>query len=205
MNCPSLLLFDLGGVLIESSVFKNLNRLLPKPLEVNAIKERWLFSPSVRRFERGETASCEFAESFIAEWGLRLTPQAFVQEFISWPREFFPGARKTIRDLRTTYRVGCLSNSNPLHWERFRAVEEDFDITLFSHLLGAIKPDRKIFTLALSECHVEPSKVYFFDDCLANVHTAQSLGITAFHVDGFKSLQDVLRMQRLLPDSQGRF
>jgi glucose-1-phosphatase len=165
------------------------------------IKERWLFSPSVRRFERGEIASCEFAQSFITEWGLRLTPQAFVKEFASWPREFFPGAREIIRDLRTTYRVGCLSNSNALHWERFGGFEEDFDITLFSHLLGAVKPDCEIFLLALRECGVEPSEVYFFDDCCANVRTAQSLGITAFHVDGFKSLQDVLRIQGLLSDS----
>ncbi|OAI09274.1 hypothetical protein A1332_06150 [Methylomonas methanica] len=95
--------------------------------------------------------------------------------------------------------VGCLSNSNPLHWQRFGELEDDFDITLFSHLLGAIKPDPEIFVLALGKCDVEPSEVYFFDDCSANVHSAQSLGITAFHVDGFESLQDVLNIQGLMP------
>ena len=43
MENPSLLLFDLGGVLIESSVFERLNRLLPETLEHIAVKERWLF------------------------------------------------------------------------------------------------------------------------------------------------------------------
>ncbi|WP_082879474.1 HAD-IA family hydrolase [Methylomonas methanica] len=141
----------------------------------------------------------EFADSFIAEWGLRLAPRAFLKAFTSWPRQFFPGARKTIRDLRANYMVGCLSNSNPLHWQRFGELEDDFDITLFSHLLGAIKPDPEIFVLALGKCDVEPSEVYFFDDCSANVHSAQSLGITAFHVDGFESLQDVLNIQGLMP------
>jgi putative hydrolase of the HAD superfamily len=178
-----------------------LNRLLPETLEHIAVKERWLLSPSVRRFECGETEPYEFAGNFIAEWGIQLTPQAFLKEFSSWPRDFFQGARETVRELRTTYRVGCLSNSNPLHWERFRELEEDFDITLFSHLLGTVKPDPEIFMRALSRCDVEPSKVYYFDDCSANVHTAQSLGITAFHVDGFKALQDVLRIQGLLSDS----
>jgi hypothetical protein len=70
MNRPSLLLFDLGGVLIESCIFERLNSGLPEPLERIAIKERWLLSPSVRRFESGETEPMEFAEHFIAEWGL---------------------------------------------------------------------------------------------------------------------------------------
>ncbi|PPK73489.1 putative hydrolase of the HAD superfamily [Methylobacter tundripaludum] len=204
MNFPSLLLFDLGGVLIESSAFESLSRLLPEPLDRTAIKDRWLFSSSVRRFERGEMSSCEFAESFIAEWGLRMTPQVFVKEFASWPREFFPGARETIHHLRKNYQVGCLSNSNPLHWERFRGLEDDFDIALFSHLLGAIKPDLEIFTLALGRCDVDPAEVYFFDDCSANVDTAQSLGITAFHVDGFQSLQNVLLSQGLLSNAVER-
>lgn len=200
MSYPSLLLFDLGGVLIESSQFERLNGLLPEPFERIALKERWLLSPSVRRFECGEAEPFEFAETFIAEWGLRLTPQAFLKEFSSCPREFFQGARETVRELRNSYRVGCLSNSNPLHWERFRVLEEDFDITLLSHLLGTVKPDPEIFMLALRQCDVEPSEVYFFDDCVDNVHTAQRLGITAFHVDGFNALQNVLRSQGLQSD-----
>lgn len=202
MNCPSLLLFDLGGVLIESSVFERLNGCLPEPLERIAIKERWLLSPSVRGFESGETEPFEFAEHFIGEWELRLTPQAFLEEFKSWPRAFFQGARELLRELRATYRVGCLSNSNPLHWEKFKDFEEDFDIVLMSHLLGSVKPDREIFMRALRQCEVEPCEVYFFDDCDDNVRTAQSLGITAFHVDGFTALLDVLRIQGLLSESE---
>lgn len=201
MSRPSLLLFDLGGVLIESCVFERLNGYLTEPLERLAIKEQWLLSPSVREFESGETEPMEFAEHFIDEWGLCLTPQAFLNEFTSWPRAFFQGARELLRELRTIYRVGCLSNSNPLHWEKFKAFEEDFDIVLMSHLLGAVKPDREIFLLALHHGEVEPCEVYFFDDSYDNVCTAQSLGITAFHVDGFKALIEVLRMQGLLFES----
>lgn len=198
MSYPSLLLFDLGGVLIQSAVFDSLNRLLPEPLDNAAIKERWLFSPAVRRFELGEISPEEFAESIIAEWGLRISPQAFLEEFITWPRDFFPGARETIRDLRKSYRVACLTNSNVLHWERFDGFQEDFDVRMSSHLLGAIKPDRDIFMLALDHCDVKPTEIYFFDDSPANVHSAQNLGITAFHVDGFQSLQNVLRVEGLL-------
>ncbi len=197
MSCPSLLLFDLGGVLVESSVFEHLRRLLAEPRQDQDIKERWLFSPCVRQFERGEISADEFAKAFVAEWRLELTPKAFIRAFSSWPRKFYPGARETIQQLRKTYRVGCLSNSNPLHFMQFDGVEEVFDIGLFSHLIGAIKPDREIFTLAISKCDVEPADIYFFDDCMANVRTAQSTGINAFCVDGFNSLQRLLRLEGL--------
>ncbi len=199
MRFPSLLLFDLGGVLIESAVFEHLNELLPMPIENTALKEQWLHSPAVQLFERGECSPEAFAEHFIAEWGLTITSQAFLEGFAIWPRQFFPGAREIIRDLRTNYRVGCLSNSNPLHWQRFEGIEQEFDITLLSHRLGAVKPDQDIFVKALRECNADPADIYFFDDCSANVNAAQNLGISAFHVDGFESLKDVIKTQGLMP------
>ena len=199
MGRPSLLLFDLGGVLVESSVFEQLTRLLPQPASPMEIKERWLRSPSVRRFESGEISSDAFAESFIAEWGLGCSHEDFLEAFASWPRGFFPGVKEAILDWRKSYKVACLSNSNPLHWKRFDNLDDIFDVALFSHLLGAIKPDREIFMRALQECGVTPSEVYFFDDSPVNVRSAQSLGMTAFCVDGFESVRNVLRTEGLVP------
>lgn len=199
MSAPEWLLFDLGGVLIESTVFENLNRLLAESLDAASIKQRWLYSASVRLFELGEISAEEFAERFIAEWQLDLSETAFLMEFASWPRAFFPGAKQTLRELRKNHRLACLSNSNPLHWERFGDFDADFDVALFSHQLGVIKPDPEAFMLALGKCGVEPAAVYFYDDCAANVDTALSLGIKGFQVDGFESLQQLLRSQGLYP------
>jgi len=197
-NRPSWLLFDLGGVLVESLVFEHLNRLLPKPLAPLEIKERWLCSPSVRGFERGEISAAEFGERFIAEWELDCSPETFLEAFASWPRDFFPGVKEAILDWRKSYKVACLSNSNPLHWKRFDDLDEIFDVALFSHLLGEIKPDRAIFLRALHECDVRASEIVFFADSPAHVRSAQRLGITAFCVDGFQSVQNVLRSEGLV-------
>jgi len=202
MNVPSLLLFDLGGVLIDSSVFQHLNRLLDKPLETSALKARWLSSQSVRQFESGAMTAHEFAESFIAEWGLRQRPNAFLRAFASWPRYFHPGAREVLGLLRTRCKIACLSNSNPLHHQRFAGFADVFDLALFSHQLGMVKPDPEIFAVVLRECGVEAAEVYFFDDCLFNVYAAQSLGMSAFHVDGFDALLAVLSRQGLLPGNR---
>jgi len=198
MHKPSLLLFDLGGVLIENSTFDSLNRLLPEPLDTFLLKDRWLGSLAVRRFELGEIAPVEFAAAFITEWGIRLTTEAFLTEFTSWPSGFYPRAQETLRTLRQQYRIGCLSNSNVLHWEKFGGFEDDFDITISSHRLGAIKPDDDAFARALDTCGVEPSAVYFFDDSLGNVQAANRFGIRAFHIDGITPLLNVLHTENLL-------
>ena len=190
---PSLLLFDLGGVLIDTSGFDNLNRMMPRTLDSAHIKKRWLGSPSVRRFELGEISAREFADGFIAEWELSIGPSEFLTEFISWPKGFYPGARELISDLRRTCRVGCLSNSNALHWAKFNGFKGEFDIALSSHLLGAIKPDPSAFTKALLACGAQPREVLFFDDMMSNVSAAQSLGIQAFHVDDFQSLVSYIK------------
>ena len=196
---PSLLLFDLGGVLIENSTFKRLNHLMGEPKDFVTLKHLWLTSPSVRRFELGDGSPYEFAVSFIAEWSLCLSPEAFLEEFYSWPSDFYPEARNTLHSLRQKYRVGCLSNSNVLHWEKFGGFKDDFDIAISSHQLGAIKPDNEDFLKALEACSAKPSEVYFFDDSTANIYAAKSLGIKSFHVDGFDSLLNALREEKMFP------
>lgn len=199
MSDPSLLLFDLGGVLIENSTFKRLNHLMGEPKDFVALKHLWLTSPSVRRFELGDGSPYEFAVSFIAEWSICLSPEAFLEEFYSWPSGFYPEARNTLHSLRQKYRVGCLSNSNVLHWEKFGGFKDDFDIAISSHQLGAIKPDNEAFLKALETCSAKPSEVFFFDDSTANIYAAKSLGIKSFHVDGFDSLLNVLREEKIFP------
>ena len=200
MTDPYLLLFDLGGVLTENSTFTSLNELLPQTENQQAIKERWLFSPTVRLFELGEINAAEFAERFVVEWALELSAEEFLPAFVSWSKGFFPGARDTLLTLRQKYQVGCLSNSNPLHWQKFRDFAEDFDIALFSHLLGVIKPDREAFALALNASGLLPAQIYYYDDAPANVRIAAELGMQAFHVEGFTDLLQLLNQQGLLAD-----
>jgi glucose-1-phosphatase len=205
MNRSSLLLFDLGGVLIENTGFDALNRMLPCALDIVVLKHQWLESSAVRRFELGKSSPTTFACEFISEWNLAISPDKFLTEFISWPKGFYPQAQDLIRTLRRKYRVGCLSNSNTLHWEKFGGFENEFDFALSSHFLGAIKPDRKAFSRALQKCNAVPHEVYFFDDSLANIHAAKRVGLRAFHTDGFDELQNVLQNQGLMHENNETF
>ena len=71
-SVADVLLFDLGGVLVDFAGFRELKSFVPEPIEDDEIRRRWLASPSVRAFELGVSSDEDFANDFIAEWSLEL-------------------------------------------------------------------------------------------------------------------------------------
>jgi putative hydrolase of the HAD superfamily len=190
-------MFDLGGVLVENGGREALTALLPYKLEGVDVRERWLESPAVRLFERGQMASGTFAAAIIEEWRLELQPSEFIASFATWPKDFFPGAKELIAELKQHHRVACLSNSNAIHWERFPEVPTLFHASFPSHQIGCVKPDREAFAHALREMDAQPRDVYFFDDLAPNVAGAKAAGINAFQVEGISQIEPILRRERL--------
>lgn len=166
--------------------------------DLATLKTRWLRSHAVRSFELGRIAPSEFATAFMTEWDIAGSPQAFLDEFTSWPTGLYSGAAGLLARLRSRHRTACLGNSNVLHWRRFGGFAELFDVALSSHLLGVIKPDAECFEKALRVLGAAAAYVVFFDDSPLNVDAAGELGLNAHHVDGFAALQQVLEMEGLL-------
>ena len=186
------LLFDLGGVLIENVGFERFDALLPQPVGIDALKQRWLASTSVRNFELGLSDAPDFARACVDEWELSCSPAVFIDEFTTWPKGFYPGALDLIATLRGRHRIGCLTNSNALHWARFDGFQEIFDVTLSSHRIGLIKPDAACFMHAIEACDVDASDILFFDDSVPNVEAARRCGIDAVVANGIGEVRRIL-------------
>lgn len=184
------LLFDLGGVLVHFAGFEELCRLLPPGLDPAAVRERWIRSPAVHRFERAEFAPAEFARRFLAEWDLDLEPERFLRSFEDWNRGPYPGAMALLERLRGAHRLACLSNSSelhtPAHRRRFAGVFERF---YFSDELGVAKPDPEIFATVLADLAVPAGRIAYFDDTTVNVDAATRSGMRAFRTDGLAQLE----------------
>ena len=54
-----------------------------------------------------------------------------------------------------------------------------FDHTIFSHEVGSLKPDRKIYDAAIAAAGKPPDALFFTDDREENIEAARALGIHA--------------------------
>lgn len=187
MNTRPLLLFDLGGVLIEFSGPHDIHALLREPVSAEEAARLFAANDAIAEFEVGRTSPEEFAAAFCAALPLNCSPGAFLQHYQSWTRAILPGAAELLSELQATYRLAALSNSNLLHWtlsEPVVAIQTYFERAFSSHLLGVRKPDPEMFMRALAELKVAPPEVVFFDDNAVNAEAARSLGIDAYRVEG---------------------
>lgn len=201
---PAVLLFDLGGVLIDFAGLGELQRLLQTSDSEAALKTRWLACENSEAFGRGQVPVDEFADRFLADWQVPLGREAFLVEFRGWARGWLPGAQALLAALRQHYRLAALSNCNSVHWARLvedLGVAAAFDLAMSSHQLGLRKPDPAIFTAALARLAVTPDQVLFFDDAPANVEAARAVGMDAAVVDGPEAIRrELARRDLWVPD-----
>jgi HAD superfamily hydrolase (TIGR01509 family) len=153
-------------------------------LEVAA---RWLESPWVRRFESGGCTEQEFAIGMLAEWDFTYTADEFLENFLVWLADPFDGAEQLIRETAASTKVGCLSNTNALHWRAKIShwpLTSLFEYRFVSYELGAVKPDAEIYERVIQRLPTTPDRVLFIDDNAINVEGARASGLRSEQVRG---------------------
>jgi FMN phosphatase YigB (HAD superfamily) len=88
--------------------------------------------------------------------------------------------------LSKNYRLGLLSNTDPIHVEKLESTYDFFTyfskaVRTYSCSVGASKPDALIFREALRACKVRAEETIYIDDILAYVEAARRLGFTGVH------------------------
>lgn len=190
-----VLLFDVGGVLVELGGVEVILAWLGNTITAEELWRRWLQSAVVRGFETGQIDAPQFAAGVIAEFGLAVAPQQFLESFVGWPTGLYPGTLEMLARIPRRYQRALLSNSNPLHWPRVldeMRLGAAFDSHFVSHLTGRIKPDRGAFEHVLRSLACQPEQVVFFDDNLLNIEAARTLGMHAVQVRGLPEAQQAL-------------
>ena len=195
MTKAKVLLFDLGGVLVDGAGLQMLPRLMARPLAAEDLRRKWVTSPAVVRFESGRCTSQEFAAAFIEEWGLQIGHEAFLDEFRSWVKGAYPGTAELLAELRQRHTLACLSNTNAVHWERvvkMKELEPVLERAFASHELGGMKPAVDVFARVVEKLGCEAGEVAFFDDGPENVDGARRAGLSAHQTLGPEHLRTVL-------------
>lgn len=198
------IVFDVGGVLVELGGVAALQKMLERPLPEDVMWTRWLTaSPWVRLFESGQCTPEAFATGMVAEWQLQVTPEAFLENFRSWPTRLLPGVNDLLSRLAPRWTLACLSNTNSVHWPHVRdtlGLQGHFQRLYLSHEMGRLKPDRAAFEHVVDDLGCAPATILFFDDNLLNVHAAQEVGLHAHCAAGVAEVQAILHRLGILPE-----
>jgi glucose-1-phosphatase len=197
MAMPSaqpVLLFDLGGVLVEVAPITRMLKSLGLDTEPGRVK-RWVSIDAWVELEVGEIDGQTFSQRFTEELALSLDPARVLNEFEAWNVGLFPGAAELLAELRTRHRLTVLSNTNEIHWRRLAGeigIPDLVDTAFASHLIGLRKPDERVYRHVAAELDVEISDLVFFDDNRENVEAAHRVGMQAHQVEGLAELRERL-------------
>lgn len=96
-----------------------------------------------------------------------------------------------LEELKKSYRVFLLSNTNEIHRIKFhREFEADFGYSFYdlfernfySHEMGMRKPNPEIYLQALKEADLDPEETLFIDDMEENIEAARTIGMKGLHI-----------------------
>ena len=194
-NWPDVdfVIFDLGNVLIDIDYIRAMNLMkaaLPSALHHRV--DNCYATEFHKAYERGEIDSPSFRNAF-RDYFEQSWSDAEVDFLWNSLLGKLPSYRlDLVRRLKSRYQVGILSNTNDIHVDAVHAllqVEHGmhnfyplFDRVFYSQEMGLAKPSAAIYQQLLLELGATASRVLFFDDLLANVEGAASVGIRAVQV-----------------------
>lgn len=191
MKKIELLLFDLGGVLVELGGMEIMHLWTQHRYNDEEMMEEWLKSPVVREYESGKCSTSDFVDTIIQSMKLPVQSDEFKEEFKSWPTRLYPGAEALLKTLKMQFPLATLSNTNEMHWPRIADtlnIKQLFEHHFPSHITGLIKPDEESFQQVFDHLKIRPENILFFDDNKLNIKAAKTLGIQAFQTRGFQEL-----------------
>jgi epoxide hydrolase-like predicted phosphatase len=184
--------FDIGGVLVRTED-KTPRDLLAARLGISreALNDLVFSGEKGDLAQRGKISAAELWES--VRLALNLPPEAMPQV----RQEFFGGDRLDtallyyLRSLHQHYQTGIISNAlddTRLLVENRWGMADAFDAIIISAEVGVMKPDARIFHIALQSLGVQPAEAVFVDDFPHNVDGARAVGM---HAIQFRSPEQI--------------
>lgn len=184
--------FDLGGVIVRTEYQTPRQRLAERlGMEYEDLEKLVFASSSSQQASVGQISAEQHWEAVAKRLGRSAAEAQVIRE------EFFAGdivdrdLLAFIRALRPRIYTGVISNAWPDLREYMveRKFDDAFDHIVISAEVGVMKPEARIYQIALEQAGVSPSEAVFVDDMPANIEGCQAVGMRGVH---FRTLQQAL-------------
>ncbi|MFM8432416.1 MAG: HAD family hydrolase [Bacteroidota bacterium] len=184
------LILDLGGVLFDIDY-----ALTVKAFEKLGFErfDQWYSQQRQTRlfddWEKGLLDESAFRTEIRSISGILLTDNEIDTAWNAMLIGFPEKSVALLKDLKESYSVHLLSNTNPLHEAGFRRMFKDahpklefdemYDGVFLSHRIGKRKPDAEVFEHVLNKAGIRREVSLFIDDSIQHVEGARSCGLHA--------------------------
>ena len=198
MSPIETVIFDLGNVLLPFDWGIARKRMCQRTgCSRRELEDFIVTTPFLGQLEIGQLTAQQFFE--IVSRDLRFTgAQAEFDEIWSDIFTIDEAMVGLTQALKGSYRRFILSNTSPQHIEFVFAkypVLRDFDGHILSYEVGLMKPDRRIYELALQRFGIIAERAVFIDDLPANVAGAREIGLAAIQHKSFqKTRRELTRL-----------
>jgi putative hydrolase of the HAD superfamily len=197
---PQVVLFDLGGVLIdfdfERALIKaeKISRIPRAEIRRRIFQDEW---PAMTEFECGRLSLPDFNARWEAVLETKIEPAVLHELWMNiFTGELGPmvGLLRGLIDSDRA-RTAVLSNTNELHlrhlWRHWPRLKEP-EAIYASNEIGRRKPERECYEFVTRSLNVRPADVVFLDDMEWNVTGAREAGLRAIHVTSREVVLDGL-------------
>ena len=184
------IVFDFGGVIADIDRDKAVQAFVKLGLkDAETRLDKYHQTGMFQELEEGKLSADGFREKLGELCGRELSAEETRQAWLG----FFTGGDvhklDYILELRKSYRVYILSNTNPyvMSWacspefsSQGKSLADYCDKLYLSYQLGCTKPDKGIFYHMLEDSGMVPSETLFVDDGDSNVRIGKELGMHTF-------------------------
>jgi FMN phosphatase YigB (HAD superfamily) len=175
--------FDLGKVIVDFDHSRAARELLKvTPLSLEEAMAVLMDGELVSEYETGRLSSQEHYREVCRRLQMEVSMEKFRE---LWGSMFLPEpllSERFLQALKKHYRLMLLSNTNEIHFDfliehypMLKVIEE----RLLSYQAGCMKPQARIFELAIDKACVAPENIFFTDDRPENIEAANRVGIQA--------------------------
>lgn len=195
------IIFDIGRVLIRVNVAHAMTGLADgvslSPQEIWSALEK---DPRWNDWQEGRMSPKDWHLHVSRRLGSKLSFEQFVEV---WNRALDPTPIHEdafLAKLGKKYRLGLLSNTDPLHvahMEKTYAFFEYFPVRIYSCSVGASKPNPIIYKEALQACKVHAQEAVYVDDVPAYAQAATQLGMNGIVFQSPEQLHSDLRVLKV--------
>jgi len=192
------IIFDIGRVLVRVDIRKAQvgltkgNGLTPEELW-SAIEK----DPRWPDWQEGRMSARDWHQNLCNRLGVTLSFDEFTKVWNSAldPNPIHPDS--FFQHLSKSYRLGLLSNTDPIHVSHLETTYSFFNffpqsVRTYSCSVGASKPSPLIFREALRACKVKADQAVYIDDIAAFAEAASALGCTGIQFRDPEDLRKAL-------------